>query len=102
MGAKQLMDELLEIQEKLSKFHDLKITPQVRKDLSTFLKSLTEEHSFIRDDEGKVVRLWTSRYYKENGMSSDIEIYRTNDTIYVCDDSLWRTIEGLNERVRGD
>jgi hypothetical protein len=100
--AKRTMDELLTIQSRLSDFHEKQATPQVRKELSGFIKTLTNEHDMVREDKDKVVHLWTSQFYKDHGMSSDIEIYGATGTIYVCDDSLWRTIKGLDEVVRGD
>lgn len=100
--AKNRMDELLKIQSELSKFHEKKVTPQLRIDLCNYLKKLTTQHGIIREDENKVVRLWTSNVYKNNGMSSDIEIYGASGTFYVITDSLWRTIKGLDEIVRGD
>lgn len=101
--AKEEMEILMEISSSFRRrFNNKKLTPQLRKELYEYIKFLTTKFNIIREDKDSTVQLWVTQSYKDHGMSSDILIYIVNGVINVNDDSLWRTIEGLNEVVNGE
>lgn len=101
--AKEEMEVLMEISASFRRrFNDKLLTPQLRKELYEYIVHLTTTFNIIREDKDSTVQLWVTQSYRDHGMSPDISIQVLDRVIYVNDDTLWRSIEGLNEVANGE
>lgn len=86
--------KLIKIQQKFDKFKG-KPLDKNRKELYKLIVEVVQSGDFIRKDEGRLVNLW---YKVSQGMTPDLVIsVDKKRNIWICDDSLWRTIEGFHE-----
>lgn len=101
--AKKEMDKLMGILKEINeKFDSKKLTPQLRTDLSQYIKNLISNFGMVREDKDKMIQLWIDQTHKDYNMAPDILIYEDKGCTHIHDDILWKTIAGLNEIVRGD
>jgi len=93
--ASNEMNELMAIQRAFNQFDGKSETKELRKELTETIRKVVEQYGFVRKDKNGVVEL---KLHPEPTLSPEISIGITTDRkFWVCDDSLWRTIEGLHE-----
>lgn len=86
--------QMIKVQEKIAKF-DGKPIKENRKELYQTIQELVSKYDFIRKDKNKTVEL---KLHSEPSLNADIIIGVDNsNNIWICDDSFWRTIEGVYE-----
>lgn len=100
--AQQTMDHLMEVEKKISKFRDQPLNTRNRAQLAKTIKELTSNgNNFYRKDNGQVVGLYWGQESMIYGMSPDIIVTVADNKIHVDTWSLWKTIKGYDEIVKG-
>jgi len=88
-------NELIRVQQMFIEFNEKLATKEIRMKLSATIKKVIKEYGFVRKDNDNVIEL---KLHPEPSLSPELSIGLTTDNkIWICDDSLWRTIEGIYE-----